>query len=141
MRVILKPLICGGGGGGEGEGGGSASDSAAGGVTVAVLQRPVHCTESRPLPRGWGALPPSQSPTHTNLDTTTPSIPPNSTQPDRSEVEEGGSGGGEEGGCKASTPPSEGQKMDGDGIRQEEKQSPLPTAYGTTNATPWLAVE
>ena len=118
LRVILKPLF---------SRGGSASDadSAASGVTVAVLQRPVLCTESRPLPRSWGALPSAQSPAaNHDTSTTTQSKPPHTTLSDRSDGE------GDEEGWKA---PGDREKLDsGGGTRPEKQQSSMETTYGTT---------
>jgi hypothetical protein len=133
LRVILKPLI---------SRGGSASDadSAASGVTVAVLQRPVLCTESRPLPRSWGALPSAQSPA-ANHDTssTTQSKPPHTNLSDRSDGDGGGEGGGG-GGGGGGEGDEEGWKAPGDremmhsggGTRPEKQQSSMETSYGTT---------
>ena len=125
LRVILKPLI-------GRDGSTSDNDSAASGVTVAVLQRPVLCTESRPLPRSWDALPSAQSPAaNHNTSTATPSEPPH-TDGDGGGEGGGGEGGGEgdEEGWKA---PGDREKMDsGGGTLPEKQQSSMETTYGTT---------
>lgn len=131
LRVILKPLI---------SRGGSASDadSAASGVTVAVLQRPVLCTESRPLPRSWGALPSAQSPAASrDTSTTTQSKPPHTNLSDRSDGDGGGEGGGGGGGGEGDEEgwkaPGDREMMDsGGGTRPEKQQSSMETSYGTT---------